>query len=456
MSRRGVPLEKAERFLSDHLETLSLYEETKSTRPRSQTRRTRSREPEGVPEHEDNASDEEDAVAPAQKEEVLEDQPIDMRTVYPVDDDDPASVLEMAKLSVYMHNMGLSSTGQTQGRAFTVSELMGLMSTWFNVGTALARINDQEYRTQRMEYTDGVVTCTCYIFEILQRLHETAYAVFRAAIEHLRTAFIHTETYSLLPPATTGDAFETATASDLKIWLLMVAEFCRDALNEFHPVWKDFNHAATTNQPEDVRNYILACYSARHTGTLGTLATHLLQIIAAVKHWKEDEDQPHSETLEMAWESLRVIHQIRDSAIDATLVDRFPYDSLKEQLRYICYLRLAKQAKLPTAQRWNHATWLYYHVWVMARQDNAMSKAYHECKANETACKMKPLSKDSMEALEGLDARVAATKAITAAQIVVMDPAALSTVYRERIYDVHTGRLAITLRKKVRVKLRVI
>lgn len=371
----------------------------------------------------------------------------DMREVFPVDDSHEPSVRELAKLSAYMHTMS---------RHFNLLELMGYVTTWFAVGRSLVRVNDQEYKAKVMEFYDSQVKCTCFLFEIIQRLHQAAYAVFRHSIEHIRSTLIHhSDVTCLLPPM--ADALDTVTAlnlSQLRTILLTITEMCRMALREFHPAWKDMLSALETVPSALLRDEIQFKYSARHTAVLGTIATHLLQAHVVVSKW-DSHEVPREQTLRLAWETAAVLAQIQDSVlVSASVRAMFPYHELLSQLRLLVFKRRMEMCK--TDQMWAHVVWLAENVHAIAPGDSANISAWEEAAHCAVVTQEAALAKEDMSAIIELHKEAVQRRAITTEQIQVMDHNAMSSVYREYAAKEHGRQYLAKLLQLPDVRLHVI
>lgn len=380
-----------------------------------------------------SSSDEEDAAAPnkpQQKEGEIKDENAipttatgmyDMRLVFPIDESHEPSVRELAKLSAYLHTMG---------RHFSLMELMGYVATWFAVGRALSRINDQEYKTQVMLFSDAEVSCTCYLFEAIQRLHQVAYMVFRHAVEHLRAHLVHNEAACILPrPTDSNDAMTVLKRSQLKRMLLTVVEMCRMAVEEFHPRWKDLHNGLMALEDPVVRDAKLFQYSARHTAILGTLATHLLQALVAVAFWHDRQAMSADEVTNIAWETASVLAQLKVNIVPEYMQTKFPYNALLDQLKLLVYKRRLEQTM--DGQLWAQSVWLAQQIAQIDPNDVANNEMWHTATENAKITN----DKDTIVPIADLHERTVKRKNITSEQIQIMDPNALSTVYRQGAFD---------------------
>lgn len=347
----------------------------------------------------------------------------DMRQVFPIDETHEPSVKELAKLSAYLHTMS---------RHFSLMELMGYVATWFAVGRALSRINDQEYKTQVMLFSDTEVTCTCYLFEVIQRLHQVAYMVFRHAVEHIRAHLVHNEAACILPrPTDSNDAMTVLKRSQLKRMLLTVAEMCRMAIQEFHPVWKDLHNGLMTLEDPVIRDAKLFQYSARHTAILGTLSTHLLQALVAVAFWSDRKAMSADEVTNIAWETASVLAQLKVGIVPEYMQSKFPYNALLDQLKLLVYKRRLEQTM--DGQLWAQSVWLAQQIAQIDPNDVPNNEIWH------TATQNAQITNDTDTALpiSDLHERTVKRKNITSEQIQIMDANALSTVYRQGAFDAH-------------------
>jgi hypothetical protein len=376
-------------------------------------------------------------------EETKDDGILDYRIIFPIDDTHEPSVREMAKLSAYM---------ATMSRHFSLHEMMGYVTTWFSVARALVRVNDQEYRTQVMMFSDLEVRCTCFLFEVIQRLHQAAYAVFRHAIEHMRTALVHSNSPCVLPPMT--DPQDTITALDrneLKVLMFIIAEMCRMALQEFHPTWKDMLAATNGIEDDKLREETRFRYSARHTAILGTIATHLLQAHVVVALWNK---QPEA-TIKLAWETASVLAQLKQGIVPDSLQQKFPYGPLLQQLQLLVYKRRIEQCT--QAKQWAHSLWLAQRIQRINPGDVANFEALNTALYNCQLTRDQPLAENDVTPIIDLHKQTTDRQNITGEQIQVMDPNALSSVYRERVYD-SKNRIVLHLVKDklVEIKLKVL
>jgi hypothetical protein len=350
----------------------------------------------------------------------------DMRLVFPIDESHAPSVRELAKLSAYLHTMG---------RHFSLMELMGYVATWFAVGRALVRINDQEYKTQTMLFSDTEVRCTCYLFEVIQRLHQVAYMVFRHAVEHLRAHLTHNEAACILPrPTDTNDSMTVLKRSQLKRMLLTVIEMCRMAIRDFHPAWKDLHNGLMQLPDAGLRETKMFQYSARHTAILGTLATHLLQALVAVAFWNDRQAMSADEVTNIAWETASVLAQLKVNIVPECMQTKFPYNALLDQLKLLVYKRRLEQTM--EGSLWAQSVWLAQQIAQIDPADTANNEVWH------TATYNAQITHDTDTALPIADLhdRAVKKKNITSEQIQIMDPNALSTVYRNGAFDAHTGQ----------------
>lgn len=347
----------------------------------------------------------------------------DMRLVFPIDETHEPSVRELAKLSAYLHTMG---------RHFSLMELMGYVATWFAVGRALSRINDQEYKTQVMLFSDTEISCTCYLFEVIQRLHQVAYMVFRHGVEHIRAHLVHNEAACILPkPTDSNDAMTVLKRSQLKRMLLTVAEMCRMAIRDFHPVWKDLHNGLMQLEDPVLRDAKMFQYSSRHTAILGTLATHLLQALVAVAFWNDRNAMSADEVTNIAWETASVLAQLKVNIVPECMQTKFPYNALLDQLKLLVYKRRLEQTM--EGQLWTQSVWLAQQIAQIDPQDATNNETWHTATNNAKITN----DSDTTMPIADLHERTVKRKNITSEQIQIMDPNALSTVYRQGAFDAH-------------------
>lgn len=381
------------------------------------------------------------------EEKQVEPEVPDMRAVYPIDENHGPSVLVLARLSAYMHTMS---------RHFSLLELMGYMTTWLALGRALVRVNDQQYRTQSILFSDGEVKCTCFIFEILQRLHLTAYMVFRHSMESLRSALVHSESPCLIPEqADANDPTTVLNSRQLKKALLVIAEMCRVALDEFHPAWKDMISGLSNVQDAQLRERTLFRYSATHTAVLGTLATHLLQAQVVITFWDRPETVPAEESMQLAWETASVLALLSQGGlVPEWMQSKFPYMDLMSQLRLLTFRR--RLTECMKKQQWAHAEWLARHIAGIMPDDEENQKIWHKSQHNARLTEDPLLAVDSLAAIQQLHSAVVQRKGTTVEQIKAMDLNALSTVYRGKVYNGSSRRKLSLLGALPEVKLRVV
>jgi hypothetical protein len=365
----------------------------------------------------------------------------DMRVVFPIDETHEPSVRELAKLSAYLHTMS---------RHFSLMELMGYVATWFAVGRALSRINDQEYKTQTMLFSDTEVRCTCYLFEVIQRLHQVAYMVFRHAVEHLRAHLVHNEAACILPrPTDSNDAMTVLKRGQLKRMLLTVVEMCRMAIQEFHPVWKDLHNGVTQLEDPAIRDAKLFQYSARHTAILGTLATHLLQALVAIAFWNDARAMSADDVTNIAWETASVLAQLKVNIVPEYMQSKFPYNALLDQLKLLVYKRRLEQTM--DGQLWAQSVWLAQQIAQIDPNDTPNNEVWHTATYNADITK----DTDTTLPIADLHERTVKRKNITSEQIQIMDPNALSTVYRQGAFDANGQPKVYFMNTIPEVRLRI-
>jgi len=283
---------------------------------------------------------------------------IDMRDVFPIDENDAFSAHVLATLSLYMQKLS---------RPMTEVEQMGYVYTWMTVAASLLRVNAAEYATQNMVYTapDQTFECCCYRAEIVTWLHEVCYQTMRQAADHIHGILKGTSMapITLLPPEVRNMplSFDNLCAA-----LQTQVEMCQFALQHIHRTWDDFAAAfAKVEPPEDGALY-MARTAAAHTATLGVVASHLYQVLRTLNKFPDllaastepsldkDEDAALKFPLRFVWQSTVTLFAAQNLL---PYPDNHPYRDalhrLVSQLRLIVYRRKVNVAAVN--YRWNLA-----------------------------------------------------------------------------------------------------